>query len=383
MVFPCIEPSTGGELCFISSTHGDLRASCNPFGKVTMQRAWKGWEVWRFVSSADRSDGSFFISSWTHSQFYLSSHPGGNVFSSKDEKNMELWKVEKVGSASGNAVLLRSLKHGRLLLCQDGHLSTVEGSSCGSPDRCLWNIETANLGNFFLHCNEKDKQIGCPKSVDETPLLTEHRKDWEVWRLYLRCENKQLCLAAEPGSETWSLVNHEGLIAIVSSSGGYLACCSEGRFFIANELGDTPPCTSWRLEPKMPSTLSGKQIGGLVGGGILTLGLGIAMPFAIVGAITGMGFTTGGIAAGSAAAGMMSAEAISLGGAVAAGGTVATLQSIGAVGLGMAGTAAAVSGGALVGAGVSASALGASGIMNNEASSEAGVAASDNLVDAA
>jgi len=50
-------------------------------------------------------------------------------------------------------------------------------------------------------------------------------------------------------------------------------------------------------------------------------------------AISGLGFTTGGIAAGSTAAAMMAAEAVAAGGGVAAGGTVATLQSIGALGI--------------------------------------------------
>jgi hypothetical protein len=50
-------------------------------------------------------------------------------------------------------------------------------------------------------------------------------------------------------------------------------------------------------------------------------------------AISSLGFTTGGIAAGSTAAAMMSAEAIAAGGGVAASGTVATLQSIGALGI--------------------------------------------------
>ena len=50
-------------------------------------------------------------------------------------------------------------------------------------------------------------------------------------------------------------------------------------------------------------------------------------------ALSAVGFTTGGIAAGSTAAGMMSAAAVANGGGVAAGSTVAVLQSVGAVGL--------------------------------------------------
>mmetsp|Transcript_29565 Transcript_29565/g.71149 ORF Transcript_29565/g.71149 Transcript_29565/m.71149 type:complete len:431 (+) Transcript_29565:1232-2524(+) len=402
MVFPCIEPSTGGELCFVSSTHGDLRIQCNTVGKLSMDRNWKGWdkgigwEVWRFVRS-DRGDGSLFISSWTHSQFNLSSDPGGHVTSSKNQESWELWKVEKAGNGSENSVLIRSLEHDRLLQCRDGLLSTTESS--GFSDKCLWNLETANLGNFFLHCNEKNKQIGCPQSVDETPFLTENRKEWEVWSLrkveegncfticsdahgwYLRSDdkNRNVCLSAESGSERWHLANHEGFTVLVSSSGGYLACGSEGHFFIASEPGVV--CTSWALEPRMPGTISGHQIRALAGVGMttlglgfVTLGLGVAMPFAIVGGVTGMGFTASGIAAVSTAAGMMPAQTVVLGGAVAAHGAVVTLQSQRAVALGMPRTAAAVFGGAVVGAGVSPTALGTSGILNT---SEAGVAASE------
>ncbi|XP_033110903.1 interferon alpha-inducible protein 27-like protein 2A [Anneissia japonica] len=59
-----------------------------------------------------------------------------------------------------------------------------------------------------------------------------------------------------------------------------------------------------------------------------------------------LGFGATGIAAGTAAAGMMSASAIASGGGVVAGGVVATMQSIGAAGLtaGMAATAATVGG---------------------------------------
>ncbi|KAG0035409.1 hypothetical protein BGZ82_005277 [Podila clonocystis] len=52
-------------------------------------------------------------------------------------------------------------------------------------------------------------------------------------------------------------------------------------------------------------------------------------PFAVVGFVTALGFTSGGILAGSTAAGIMS----SYGGSVAAGSACAVLQSIGAAGL--------------------------------------------------
>lgn len=78
-----------------------------------------------------------------------------------------------------------------------------------------------------------------------------------------------------------------------------------------------------------------------------TLAVGAVSAVAAVGAVaaapfvlTGVGFASAGITAGSYAAGMMSSAAIANGGAIAAGSTVAVLQSAGAAGLGTAGAAA-------------------------------------------
>jgi Interferon-induced 6-16 family len=78
---------------------------------------------------------------------------------------------------------------------------------------------------------------------------------------------------------------------------------------------------------------------------VATVGAGVTI-VAAPAVISFVGFTSGGIAAGSWAASMMSAAAVANGGAIAAGSTVATLQSIGAAGLGYAGTAAVAAAGA-------------------------------------
>ncbi|XP_022093421.1 interferon alpha-inducible protein 27-like protein 2B isoform X1 [Acanthaster planci] len=70
---------------------------------------------------------------------------------------------------------------------------------------------------------------------------------------------------------------------------------------------------------------------------------------AVMVALPAIGFTAGGIAAGSYAASMMSAAAVANGGGVAAGSAVAVLQSVGAAGLGAGGTAAVGGVGATVG----------------------------------
>ena len=78
-------------------------------------------------------------------------------------------------------------------------------------------------------------------------------------------------------------------------------------------------------KPKKGSTYFSVLVGSVTGSAASTL---LAWATA-----TGIGFTTSGIAAGSIAAGMMSATAIANGGGVPAFGLVAGLQSFGAVGL--------------------------------------------------
>ena len=70
-------------------------------------------------------------------------------------------------------------------------------------------------------------------------------------------------------------------------------------------------------------------VGGAVGG---AAGASLAVPVTL-GIVNSLGFTSAGIAAGSTAAAMMSAEAVAAGGAILAGGQVATLQAVGAAGL--------------------------------------------------
>ncbi|XP_035301810.1 interferon alpha-inducible protein 27-like protein 2A isoform X2 [Cricetulus griseus] len=86
----------------------------------------------------------------------------------------------------------------------------------------------------------------------------------------------------------------------------------------------------------------------IIGAAIGGVGAVIAAPIAL----SALGFTGAGIAAGSIAAKMMSAAAIANGGGVAAGSLVATLQSVGAVGLSASSNIILGSVGAAVGAAV-------------------------------
>jgi len=99
-----------------------------------------------------------------------------------------------------------------------------------------------------------------------------------------------------------------------------------------------------KKKPKI-STSTMVKVGATIGVVVVGGGAIIAAPFVL----TAVGFTSAGIAAGSAAAGMMSSAAIANGGAIAAGSTVAVLQSVGAAGLGVTGAAAVGGAGAATG----------------------------------
>jgi hypothetical protein len=105
----------------------------------------------------------------------------------------------------------------------------------------------------------------------------------------------------------------------------------------------------WLLQPCLPGQNSGRHLATVWGVRLAGVGTVLAAPAMVMGVVGGIGFGAGGIVGGSAAAGMMSAEAIAAGSGVAAGGTVAILQSIGAAGLGATGTSMAMGGGALFG----------------------------------
>eukprot|EP00121_Abeoforma_whisleri_P009084 Awhi_evm1s8346 len=119
-----------------------------------------------------------------------------------------------------------------------------------------------------------------------------------------------------------------------------------------SETLNKPPLKSTSDTTNRDSNTKDMKIVGAtaIGGGIIA---GAAAPAATVAVISAAGFTTSGVAAGSTAAGLMSAAAISNGGSIAAGSSIAVLQSIGATGtLGLAGTCGVVLGGFLAIGGV-------------------------------
>jgi hypothetical protein len=346
---------------------------------------WKGWEVWRFVRD-EQNPGVFTITSWTHSNKVLCSDPDGKVFTTENkEGDWEKWRITK--HPERKAIMMQSVSHGRFLVASGKELHTDQNVAAD------WHLEPAHSNNFFISATCHDRRVSC--SPDGGPFTEKNWKKWEEWviqpagkklgifRIKSRHHNTFLGSGLDGGvvmtehysgeREEWKLVlgNDDGMfIESVHNQGRLLACGENGALYMSEDHGGWE---TWRLHPIMPSTISGKQIGSLVGVGVGTLVLAIAAPFAVMGVVGALGFQAGGIVAGSAAAGMMSAEAIAAGGGVAAGGTVATLQSIGAVGLGIAGTTTAVSAGAATGLFIGSSALVATGAMHKDAFSSTNV----------
>lgn len=332
------------------------------FGGLGLTDAWGGWGVWRFVETGDGDQ--VFITSWTHHEYVLSSSPDGKVSTTKHRGASEKWIVQK--SPNGNGVELVSAFHGKRLACDGRGLYTMDETNTPS---LVWQLESAHKGVYFLSSTTHDRRISCGP-LDDGPIVPflsksyDKGQEWKVdvtpdgsitlcskkFGLYLGCNGTdKLTTSSVAGqSERWRLESApNGSVHLVSNSHEMqLACDEEGRLSVVSTDDGPGDDISWQLVPRLPESTTASQVGTRIA---TAAACAIAMPFAVMGVVGMMGFTSAGITAGSVGAGMMSAEAIAAGGGVVAGGTVATLQSIGAVGLGFTGTSASIVGGGVIG----------------------------------
>lgn len=352
-----------GELCFISSPVLNKRLSCHPWGgKLSLCSNWKGWEVWRFIEAGD---GHVRISNWTHTNKFLCSDNNGNVWTTDNHRgDWELWDVERAPDGS-DGVVIKSVSHDRFLEAapKGSPIGTSEGFKGYST---TWHTDAGNSREFYINSVQYDKRIG---SSTDGVYSTQNRKGWEVWimeketngLISLRSKDHGKTLGSDSmgnvyvtemasESELWKLEKlcEKGIHIKSANHDRFLSCPENGHISTLDSVPNA--AVTWFLEPCLPSTITGNKMRNLTIGGSVAVATVVTAPFAIMGAIAGLGFGAGGIAAGSAGAAMMSAEAAAAGGMIAAGGTVATLQSIGAAGLGIAGTSAALGAGAVVGA---------------------------------
>jgi len=383
-----------GELCYISSQNSrlDVRVRCDPTGILDVSDKWKGWEVFRFIEAGD---GSVYISSWTHYKYFLSSNADGRVVTRKRRTEEEKWLVKKSKDQAG--ILIISQQHGKALATNGRRLVAVDpfdvlasGDNEGEDGQVafsgLWDLVAGNKNTFFIASNSSGKCVGstpCKKDGPSDAIMTSKRKAWQQWTLsetddgsvtlqsnahalYIgvdKSDKVTLSKTAGP-NEMWSVEEspHGGIFLISDEHRVCLSCDKAGILkAVSGEDGEEE---TWKLEPSMPSSLSGPVIGTMVGLGLATATFACAGPFIVTGAVAALGFGEAGVVAGSTAAAMMSAEAIA--GGVAAGGVVATCQSIGAAGLGLAGTSTAIAGGAITGGTLSAATVAGISIVNKK-----------------
>lgn len=302
----------GNELCYISHPNYDRRIGCNIYGHLNMNENWAGWEVWRFSKSGD--DGAFVITSWTHDKKVLCSDGTGKVYTTENkEGSWEKWRVVKHPTREG--VRIESVEHGQFLAFSGHDLYTM-----GKENDTAWFIEPAT-NHFFISNVSHDRRLS---STDNNPFTSDNRKDWEKWIIqpdgdigefsirsvthgkYLHSIEDDDELVVNEHKHLWNITSspHGGVYIQSAKTGRHLSCNHDNHAYSTDD-SHKGEWKSWKLEPIMPRTISGKQIWSLVGIGASTIGLAVAMPFAVMGVVGAMGFGSGGIAAGSAAAGMV------------------------------------------------------------------------------
>ena len=244
-------------------------------------------------------------------------------------------------------------------------------------DRVGTRLITGETGHLKMKQHPHDERLSCNSNLDL--CLKDARKKDEKWLIQFRDQHG--CVTIQKSRrKAFLAIDQDGNLVTqktltpsdksmwnmeYSTSGSFcffqedklLACTVSHEVVLKTPDEDSAVAQLNRLyiEPVLPGVVGDIPFRMAISLGTVSV---ITAPFAVVGVVSAMGFSSAGIVAGSAAAGMMSAEAVAAGGGIAAGGTVATLQSIGAVGLGAGGTMAATTGGMVVGGGLAAGIVG-------------------------
>jgi hypothetical protein len=222
---------------------------------------------------------------------------------SQNWKDWEVWRF--IRDESSDLFIIASLVHEDKILCSgpDGRVFTTENKEGTWDKQCEWRI--------MSYPNAEGLE-------NDTTIVSEKKQLWNI-------------------------------VPSMRERGGYLILSAEyGRRLTLDENGNLfTEDVACQLGFNHSQKLSRKQ---LLRVGVTAAAAAVLGPYAVVSAVGAMGFTAGGIAAGSTASWMMSLGANAAGGGVVAGGLVATLQSIGAAGLGFTGTAVSAGAGAVTGA---------------------------------
>ena len=170
---PCIEESSGDELCFISHAKHDRRLTCGRFGERWLSTNWLGWEVWRFVRV---EGGAFIITSWNHDRKVLCSKPDGGVYTTENKQgSWERWKVTL--HPNGRGVKIQSVEHGRCLAFSGEDIYTM---SMDKEEDTAWNLVPAHSTHFFISATCHDRRLS---SAADHPFTHHNHEAWEKWSI--------------------------------------------------------------------------------------------------------------------------------------------------------------------------------------------------------
>ena len=298
---------TSGELVFMSNPVIHCQLRCNMVGQLSMSSKFDGWQVFRFI---ELGNGDVAISSWTHYNRFLSSDSDGKVYTVEGRKSLgfsERWSLEPSPTKSG--VCIKSVAFNRYLTI--GRMENeVLWTTTKPNDYAVWHLDAAhshvyyltslanttstqstgdaesegdnNKGRFrfsrkyALH-NSPEKHISSSK---KGPFMTRNKRQWEAWKLelvdgqvtffnvthekYLGC-NSSGGVHTTTSKGPWAFWDMEeskdgGVLLLSREHHRYLAVRPDGTLFTTSEEEPTGLEHSWRLDPRLPQTISAGKV---------------------------------------------------------------------------------------------------------------------------
>jgi hypothetical protein len=377
MQFPCFNQNHNGqrtELVFVSSPSTDKQLKCKKplWGdsyQIDITSKFGFTEIWSFHET---KHGHVYISPLSDSKKYLACDSQGRAFLTPNDNhdtnekitNDKCWFIDRAPQGFQGVTIKNALNNCYLYSDSQSAKTSIQFDRLA-----VWSLEAANRGKYSISLNlNEDQSKGLQFNNDEL-IVSEKGKDiWELrtsddysyvevflsskelYLVYDSINDKLRFQKISPKGNEWTLILDEtnGIILQHAVSGKFLGLkCATTSKIVASLVSSRIDAIVLSLQPSIPQSKP------LIPKPVLIGGLAVAGPFAVTGAVTALGFSSAGIAAGSVGARMMSISAGLAGGGVPAGGVVATLQSVGAAGLGMAGTASATAAGAAAGMTVS------------------------------
>ena len=122
-----------------------------------------------------------------------------------------------------------------------------------------WKMERSPTGDITLWCMKHEKYLGCNSSGDVH--TTSSHGNWCLWDMEESQDGKGIYLRSK---------SHQRLL----SFDGTKLCTVEDQYTSKE---------TWRLEPRLPASLSGPKLAALGAAGVVGIAVTVAMPYAVLG----------------------------------------------------------------------------------------------------